>query len=110
MHPDPIDPSSVEQTWDSEAESKESQPIFPEAYTEPVVSLDTSITQQPTTSLAQPTTITPPLLHQPTPGSLLHQPNPGSLPHQPNIGSYKSVIIIVIVYHLTLSILDAVDK
>ena len=68
------DPSPGDQTWDSEAESKSSQPLFPEAipFSEPSpVASSLPLTGLPTASCAQPTPLTattPALPRQPTPG------------------------------------------
>lgn len=76
-HPNSIDPAAVDHTWDSEAESKGSQPLFPEAipFTEPSpmgAANTLPLVGLPTASCAQPTPHTataPALPRQPTPGS-----------------------------------------
>ena len=76
-HPNPLDPAPGEPAWDSEAESKGSQPLFPEAIPFPP---DTSLGAPasslplpglPTASCAQPTALTatsPALPRQTSPG------------------------------------------
>ncbi|CAI8030040.1 hypothetical protein GBAR_LOCUS17024 [Geodia barretti] len=93
--PSPLEPSSAvaDQTWDSEAESKGSQTLFPEAFTDPATSEipGLPIPGLPTASSAQPTALAATSLgslpHPTTPGSLPHQTTPGYLPRQMTPGS-----------------------
>ena len=76
-----------DRAWESEVECKESQTLFPEAFSEPTHTTSVPL-GVPTASSAQPTAITDTTVpHQGTPGSLPRQGTPGSLPHQGTLGS-----------------------